>query len=202
MSTNILDFVVGWQCWGCDLGMTWIRWIGGSGFGGIVCGLFPGEVMVIRMLGLSLARHWQGLVVLRCEYSHVGILFSGGGLRRWVLVFIMSVSLVKEWEMSTLCICQRHVSISYSGHRLQRGGGGKWVVFFGCQCIGHIIVWGFVGFCASSHWVLTISGWRYLEPTLVVLKVLHVYVVAGSILIESNWECKSIEHKITLWVQD
>ena len=43
-----------------------------------------------------------------------------------------------------------------------------------------------MGFCASSYWVLTISGWRYLEPTLVVLKVLHVYVVAGSILIVSN----------------
>ena len=54
-----------------------------------------------------------------------GFCSQGGGLRRWVLVFIMSVSLVKEWEMSTLCICQRHVSISYSGHRLQRGGEGN-----------------------------------------------------------------------------
>jgi hypothetical protein len=89
-----------------------------------------------------------------------------GGFPKWVQTFIKSVSLVVEWERSGLCIFHiallcwvvqmllrvvfvhmerkwKHVSVSSSGHRLQRGER-NWVsherVFFGCPCIVHIVI--------------------------------------------------------------
>ena len=55
--------------------------------------LFREVVMIIRMSSLSLARH--DLVVQRHDHSHVGIVFFGG-LPKWVLSLIKSVSLVEE----------------------------------------------------------------------------------------------------------
>ena len=44
--------------------------------------VFFGEVVAMMMiLGLTLARHWHGLVMQMQGYSHVGIVFSRGALR-------------------------------------------------------------------------------------------------------------------------
>ena len=40
----------------------------------------------------------------RHGHSHVGIVFFGG-LPMWVPSLMRSVSLVEEWERSSLCIC-------------------------------------------------------------------------------------------------
>ena len=35
---------------------------------------------MITMFSLNLVRHWDGLVVHMCGYSHVGIVFHGGAM--------------------------------------------------------------------------------------------------------------------------
>lgn len=121
-------------------------------------------VVMTRMSGLSLARHWHGLVQQRPKYIH-------GRLLRWVSVFIRNVSHVEEWKRSSLCnwhttlLCSvvqiwlrtvfMHIKSRWRCmcqflvmNKCCRWGRrilwAIWCVMFDCPCIDCIVGWGFV----------------------------------------------------------
>ena len=70
-------------------------------WGLIVCGKV---VVMIRMSGLTRAKHWHVLGVQMQGCRHVGIVLFGG-TPRCVPTFNMTRSLVVEWKRSSLWIC-------------------------------------------------------------------------------------------------